>query len=318
MRINFQLRNVSAGTGIYAGIPQVYNGSFLINHHHLVWCAITCGKDSLYTLNRNGFESLMEMTYRTTILFANLSMRNLNWHQGLMKSNVFRSLDPTEKGGVSYYIGNVTAKLFSEQIYSVDWLMHVDVYAAGRGFQIPPGQRPDFFGLDTLRQLHVVESKGTGGPFSRAVHNGALLQAKGNFVYAGNIASRNASQAYFHNRTGELEAVFEDPDGEGEVIEINVNAEGVVEMYYMDIYKCCRDFGFEYGDQVRFELENGIQIGLKKWIYDAYEDGRFGYIAEQYFLSSPQFEFNETEDSTEYVGRDGVIAQCPLRLIADI
>jgi hypothetical protein len=43
------------------------------------------------------------------------------------RANFIDVLDPTEKGAVSYNLGLVVSKLFSEMLLGVPWLLHLDV-----------------------------------------------------------------------------------------------------------------------------------------------------------------------------------------------
>ena len=79
----------------------------------------------------------------------------------LHRTEAFRSLDPTEKGAVSYFLGLVICKLFAARLLNAPWLLHLDVFRD----QLDPvivgsRSRPDLVGEDGSGRWHAFECKG--------------------------------------------------------------------------------------------------------------------------------------------------------------
>ncbi|MGE3959257.1 MAG: hypothetical protein AB7H96_21270 [Vicinamibacterales bacterium] len=173
----------------------------------LVWAAVSVGRAELMHIVRHGPFSAFEIVYRAAILFANLR----ETHSGhLARSAAYQGLDPSEKGAVSYFMGLAAAKLLSDRLLNVPWLMHVDVYR--QELQIPGGaMRPDLVGQNAAGQWIAVESKGRTHGFSA----GAMLKAKEQVetlatVKGEPVVLRVALQAHFGG--GLLQCALRDPD----------------------------------------------------------------------------------------------------------
>ncbi|MFF5481040.1 hypothetical protein ACFY5C_27470 [Streptomyces sp. NPDC012935] len=83
----------------------------------------------------------------------------------LTRSDLARSLDRSEKVALSYALGQAMTGVFSQQVVSVRFLMHVDRYAARHGIQFAPNtrRRADLFGETTAGGWVVAEAKGRSG-----------------------------------------------------------------------------------------------------------------------------------------------------------
>src|SRR5687767_4042942 len=91
----------------------------------LVWAAISVGRAELFHILRHGPFSAFEIIYRAAIVYANLRETGTG---ELARSKAYEGLDPSEKGAISYFMGLTLAKLLSEKLLDVPWLMHLDVY----------------------------------------------------------------------------------------------------------------------------------------------------------------------------------------------
>jgi hypothetical protein len=72
-------------------------------------------------------------------------------------------MNPTEKGMVSFFLGQVQAKIFAEDVLGLDYFAHYESYllASGRAMN---KSRPDFIGFDRGGRVFVnVEAKGRYG-----------------------------------------------------------------------------------------------------------------------------------------------------------
>jgi hypothetical protein len=84
----------------------------------------------------------------------------------IRRTGAFKSLDPTEKGSVSYFLGMTLCKLFADKLLGTPWLLHLDVFRDQLEPRILTGRsRPDFVGQETFGGAwHVFESKGRVRP----------------------------------------------------------------------------------------------------------------------------------------------------------
>ncbi len=141
-------------------------GTLNVSVNRLMWSAITVGRDSWNKVVQSGMYSAFEIVYRSALLLANLEMSK---KQKIAKSSAYRNLDPSEKSGISYFIGLTCAKLLAQKLFGVNWLMHLDVYRAILKPQLEPGaSRPDLVGRDRSRRWLAFEAKGrSGGVTSR-------------------------------------------------------------------------------------------------------------------------------------------------------
>ncbi len=179
----------------------------------LVWAAITAGKASIADLFRFGRYSRLEAIFRAYMLYANLKEGNNYQYQS---TRLYRNLDPSEKGAISYFLGITLAKLFASQLLSVPWLMHLDVYRTRLLPGLAPGKsKPDLVGLTQRDQWVVMEAKGRSGSLSTQVLVRAKNQTRRLRRIAGTFPSyRIAFASYFQSTN--LRVRWKDPDGNDE------------------------------------------------------------------------------------------------------
>src|SRR6266511_1078218 len=97
-------------------------GTLNVSVNRLMWSAITVGRDSWNKVVQSGMYSAFEIVYRSALLLANLEMSK---KQKIAKSSAYRNLDPSEKSGISYFIGLTCAKLLAQKLFGVNWLSTV-------------------------------------------------------------------------------------------------------------------------------------------------------------------------------------------------
>jgi hypothetical protein len=122
----------------------------------LIWAGITVGRKSWQDVIRHGYHSFLEIIYRTAILKANLSSSP----QGeFIKTDAYKSLDPSEKSAISYFLGLSFAKLIAHRLLSVPWLVHLDCFS-DLPIDLKGKNRPDLIGTNLSRKWCVFEAKG--------------------------------------------------------------------------------------------------------------------------------------------------------------
>ena len=100
--------------------------------------------------------SLDEARFRHHLIYANLMEQSGCIH----KSNLYESLDPTEKGAISYFIGMSVLKLVIEALLGIPWLVHFSKLKVMHNIIINGKSTPDLLGLNNQGQWIICEAKG--------------------------------------------------------------------------------------------------------------------------------------------------------------
>jgi len=107
---------------------------------------------------------------------------------GLCTTDLYDSLDATEKGAASYRIGMGIAKIIAERKLHVPWMRHIDPLIRQGIIQTDQKthERPDMVGQSPDNQWHIIEAKGRSNSDREAMRKGKLQAAAVNYV-AGSI-----------------------------------------------------------------------------------------------------------------------------------
>ncbi len=90
-----------------------------------------------------------------------------------------KTLDPTEKGAVSYFIGMTFCKVFATRLLNTPWLLHLDVFRPQLNPVLTARSRPDLVGLEHgTTKWHAFECKGRISPPDSATKTKAKEQAQ--------------------------------------------------------------------------------------------------------------------------------------------
>lgn len=190
--------------------PAAYSrsGTLLTSWDELLWAAITIGRPSTYHVFRYGQASFHEAIFRMALMRMAIEQ---DWSGYLRRTDAFESLDPTEKGMVSYFLGMTLCKLFSSRLLQAPWLLHLDVF---RNFLSPVTlgrSRPDLVGEDINGNWHAFESKGRSSVPSPTDKAKAKKQAQRLVSVSGkNCSLQIGSFAFF--RSDMLEFYWRDPE----------------------------------------------------------------------------------------------------------
>jgi hypothetical protein len=205
----------------------------------LIWAAITVGRGGWFDVIQHGKPSAYEILFRACLLKT--ALQTPVSPQRFMWTSVYRNLDPSEKGAISYFIGLTMCKMFAERFLDVPWLLHLDVYRAQLNPILLRGRsRPDLVGQSVRGEWVVFESKGrTNGP-SDADKLKAKVQARRlTHIKGQQIAYGVALFSSFYG--GELMVHWQDPEpgsdsGEAqEPFSLNVERGEFLKRYYRPI-----------------------------------------------------------------------------------
>ena len=154
--------------------------------------------------------NVLEFAWRTALVGANLrQQRHRGPIQALRQTGQYRSLDPSEKGAVSFFLGQVSAKHFAEHLLAAPVFARVDAAMQAAGLPLT-GRRPDFYGWGPTVGAFAVEAKGRSGIWNNHTMQQAKKQAQLLApVLGGGGHAAVAHMAYFERR--EWKAWLMDP-----------------------------------------------------------------------------------------------------------
>ena len=180
----------------------------------LLWAALTVGRPSTAYVLAHGDSSYHEALFRLSLVRMALEQRPFS--ASLQRTDAFQSLDPTEKGAVSYFLGMAVCKLFATQFLHITWLLHLDVFRDQLDPALLRGRsRPDLVGQDDNGTWHAFECKGRSSAPNLEDRRKAKAQAQRLVrVDSSNCSLHVGAISYF--RHDALEFHWRDPDPEPE------------------------------------------------------------------------------------------------------
>lgn len=139
----------------------------------------------------------------------------------IARTSAYASLDPSEKGAVSFFLGQASAKYVAETMFGCVLFAHFDSARRYCGMEAV-GQRPDFIGVCSDGRILVVEAKGRSSALG-----GVLEAAKSQLASIKGGDLTYASAAFF--RGDELRVAMLDPEERSaEALPIR----GILQAYY--------------------------------------------------------------------------------------
>ena len=199
-------------------------GALLADWDDLLWATLTVGRPNTAHVFRHGRASYYEAVFRLSLVRMALEQRTLG--SPLHRTEAFKSLDPTEKGAVSYFLGLAVCKLFAACLLNTPWLLHLDVFRDQLDPAVLGGRsRPDLVGQDDSGAWHAFECKGRSSVPTSEDKRKAKRQAQRLVrVHSTNCSLHVGAISYF--RKEELVFHWRDPDPEEpetlEPIEVNL------------------------------------------------------------------------------------------------
>jgi hypothetical protein len=180
----------------------------------LLWAAITVGRPNRQFVFQHGTASLYEAIFRFSLIRMALEQR---WASPrLRRTAAARTLDPTEKGAVNYFLGVTICKLFAAELLDAPWMLHLDVFRPALDVQLASRSRPDLVGQTQRGKWVALECKGRISPPDSAVKRRAKQQAT-------RVVSVSGTQPAFHIggvaffKNDVLQFYWEDPEPEPEI-----------------------------------------------------------------------------------------------------
>lgn len=285
------------------------SNTIIFTPQELFWSAITVGRANIIDVLSHGIHSEYEIMYRASVVAANLSVRG----NRLIKSSAYNSLDPSEKGAVSYFLGLTFCKLLSHRLLNIPWMLHIDVYrshfrASGQAFQFGSSRRrPDLIGLDSRRNWIVMESKGRTNFYPANLLTDAKAQTRNLRRIGASYPSLRVA-AVTHFTGGYLTVDWQDPEGFNKNhFDLDTSFSDYLFSYYKLIVNILiHNETTEVNGYTVYTFPNvQLTVGLDTEIYRAYRNKTMDNIRILDAITSGGFE--EFPDQDFFAGSDGII-----------
>jgi hypothetical protein len=247
--------------------------------------------------------------------------------RGLRTTRYFRSLEQTEKVGVSFLLGEAFTHWYAQRRMDIEYLVHIagvqdckwvtptKSMAPKAGATPPsPKSRPDFIGIRRTER-HVFESKGRLRRPSKSTEAKALGQVSAlRSINGKKPATRCAT--FFMLKAGGTEGAVIDPPGEGAGIGVVFDERDAIAKsysFFLDgpTVSLADQIGPGY---VGREIEKDVFFGIDKKILAAIADrpasarARRARAAEIFTILEGQQQVYEARRSdTDSPGRDGTL-----------
>ena len=129
----------------------------------LLWAGITVGRPNRQFVFQHGLASVYEALFRWSLIRMTLEETGVLMPR-FARTTAARSLDPSEKGAVNYFLGMTLCKLFSAELLDAPWLLHLDVFRPQLDAVLIGRSRPDLVGQTQAGEWLAIESKGRISP----------------------------------------------------------------------------------------------------------------------------------------------------------
>lgn len=226
---------------------------------------------------------MADVVVRSHTIYANLRQRGVR----VDRSSLYDSLDPTEKGATSYFLGMAMAKLFAAELFDTPWLFHVSQATSGGAsiaFQRGSKSQPDLIGQSSGGDWIVVEAKGrTNGLDSKALTKAKLQTSMIRTINGVAPSLRVALQVYFDDQ---LRVRIDDPsDPKPEALEVQLDLDSALARYYsvataITAKNPTRERVRDREFVTRIDDDSGVTIGLQASILESVAAGKFQQIRE--------------------------------------
>lgn len=212
------------------GLVSPTNGYHRAGIARLIWAATTIGTTPFGPRLHAG--RALELQWRSAMIQAAIQPASGTY----WRSERYARLDPSEKGAVSFFLGQAQAKLIAHDFFLVSRFVHYDAYLAYHG-RPRRKVRPDFVGFFGRHVAVGVEAKGRSNLYSRKLITRAKKQASSLPAINGHPTSATyVHVAYFDH--DQWCAYLEDPPRRRRMTAIDPGSLTVV--YYLPIVNAVR------------------------------------------------------------------------------
>jgi hypothetical protein len=147
-------------SGDFPPTVSVSNGYQTLNTSwdELLWSALTVGRPNRQYIFQHGQASVHEALFRLSLV--RMALERSGWGNHFKRTTAARTLDPTEKGAINYFLGLTVCKLFSAKLLDAPWMIHLDVFRPLLNPVLTGRSRPDLVGQTTTGGWIALECKG--------------------------------------------------------------------------------------------------------------------------------------------------------------
>jgi hypothetical protein len=184
----------------------------------ILWAAITVGRpDIFHHITRYGTASVYEAIFRWSMVRTALQQRGLRG-QKPVRTDLFKQMDPTEKGAINYFLGLLICKLFASKLLNAPWTLHLDVFRRVLNAQTLAGRsRPDMVAYSSSSGTwHAFECKGRASVPGETEKQRAKTQAL-RLVSVGGVSCVLHIGAITFFKGDSLEFYWRDPEPSGPI-----------------------------------------------------------------------------------------------------
>jgi hypothetical protein len=179
----------------------------------ILWAAVTVGRPNRFYVFRHGNASMHEAIFRWSMIRMSLEQAGPTAIR-LRRTPAVKTLDPSEKGAINYFLGLTFCKLFAAQLLNTPWLLHLDVFRPMLNPILTGRSRPDLIGLNPASgQWHAFECKGRASSPDAPSKNRAKAQAQRLVSINGNNCTLHIG-AITYFRSDVLQFYWRDPNPE--------------------------------------------------------------------------------------------------------
>jgi hypothetical protein len=154
IEIEYESDGFAAGGSVSNG-----PGVLVTNWDDLLWAALTVGRPNRQYVFQHGMASMYEALFRLSLVRMALEQSGPTAYR-LRRTTAAKTLDPSEKGAVNYFLGLAICKLFADKLLQAPWLLHLDVYRPQLNVVLTGRSRPDLVGEFTTGGWLSLECKG--------------------------------------------------------------------------------------------------------------------------------------------------------------
>lgn len=255
LRIAYTSEGFGAASGVTNG-PGVLTTSW----NDLLWAAMTVGRPNRHYVFRNGMASLYEALFRLSLVRMALEQAGPSAYR-LRRTTAAKTLDPSEKGAVNYFLGLAICKLFADKVLGAPWMLHLDVFRPQLNPVLTGRSRPDLVGQTVDGDWIALECKGRVSVPNVIAKNKAKEQAQRLVSVNGATPTVNVGGiAYFRGDT--LEFFWRDPTPETSRVKrpIEVQVETSAWSYY---YRPILDLIRSRPNQVRIMSDEDLMMPVE-------------------------------------------------------
>jgi len=189
----------------------------------------------------------------------------------LHRTSAARTLDPSEKGAVNYFLGMTFCKLFAAKLLRTPWLLHLDVFRPQLNPVLTGRSRPDLVGKERrATRWHAFECKGRISQPDSTARTKAKAQAQ-RLVRVNGAACALHVGAITYFRGDVLHLYWRDPTPKERHASVEVRVSGDAWQYYyapiVDIVRSSQPDALSAGINAVVAVEGlDLEVGVHRAI----------------------------------------------------